>query len=57
MAKLTENEVALLAMYLSTQKIKEKNLREECHDTMEKYLKIRDILNELSNTEHPAVYR
>ena len=48
MAKINENELALLSTILSVQKIKEKNLKEECQETLEKYLKIRDILVELN---------
>ena len=52
MSKINENELALLSTILSVQKIKEKNLKEECQETLEKYLKIRDILAEL-NGEPP----
>ena len=48
MSKINEKEITLLATILSVKKIKEKNLKEECQETLEKYLKIRDILVELN---------
>lgn len=53
MAKITKSELSLLASMLAVQKIKEKHLKEECQDTLDKYIKIRDILNEYNN-EEPA---
>ena len=53
MSKINEKEIALLSAILSVKKIKEKNLKEECQETLEKYLKIRDLLQELSS-EIPA---
>ena len=48
MSKINEKEIALLSTLLSVQKIKEKNLKEECQETLEKYIKIRDIFMELN---------
>ena len=53
MTKINEKEIALLSTILSVQKIKEKNLKEECQETLEKYIKIRGILQEL-NGEKPV---
>lgn len=48
LSKISEKEIALLSAILSVQKIKEKNLREECQEVLGKYSKIRDILMELN---------
>ena len=48
MSKINEKEIELLATILSVKNPKEKKLKEECQETLEKYLKIRDILVELN---------